>query len=59
MLDLDSAEQYCLDGHVAAWAAGKSILVDMSSEDEDEEWDRDAESWLPAILQLPRRTGCW
>ncbi|MGF6885652.1 hypothetical protein ABIA39_007431 [Nocardia sp. GAS34] len=50
VLDLDMVEQYCLDEHMAAWTSGEHLVVDMASEDDEAEWDRDPESWLPAIL---------
>jgi hypothetical protein len=49
-LDVDAVERYLLDEHVAAWSTGKHLVLDLTSEDEESDWDRDAESWLPAIL---------
>jgi len=50
LLSLEVAEQYCIDPHVAAWAAGDHLIVDLTSEDESGDWVEGAEDSLSAIV---------
>ncbi len=50
LLSLEVAEQYCIDPHVAAWASGDHIIVDLASENEGGDTDDDAEDSLSAII---------
>jgi hypothetical protein len=50
LLSLEVAEQYCIDPHVAAWAAGDRLIVDLTSEDESGDWVEGAEDSLSAIV---------
>jgi hypothetical protein len=50
LLSLEAAEQYCIDPHVAAWACGEHLILDLTSEDESGDWVEDAEDSLSAII---------
>ncbi|HEX7268082.1 MAG TPA: hypothetical protein VF256_11715 [Streptosporangiaceae bacterium] len=50
LLSLQAAEQYCIDPHVAAWAAGEHLILDMTSEDESGDWVEGAEDSLPVMV---------
>jgi hypothetical protein len=50
LLSLETAEQYCIDPHVAAWASGGHLILDMMSEDEGGDWVEGAEDSLSAIV---------
>ncbi len=50
LLSLEVAEQYCIDSHVAAWACGEHLILDLTSEDESGDWAEGAEDSLPAIV---------
>lgn len=50
VLDLDTVEEYCVGDQVAAWTAGRSLILDMSSEDEPDLYDDDQEALLPAMV---------
>lgn len=50
LLRLEVAEQYCIDPHVAAWASGEHLILDLTSEDESGDWIEGAEDALPAIV---------
>ena len=49
MLDVDVAEQYCLNEQVAAWISGEDLVLDLVSEDEADEFVDDAGGSLAAI----------
>ena len=50
LLSLEAAEQYCIDPHVAAWASGEHLILDLTSEDESGDWAEGAEDSLSAII---------
>jgi hypothetical protein len=50
LLSLEAAEQYCIDPHVAAWACGEHLILDLTSEDESGDWVEDAEDSLSATI---------
>jgi hypothetical protein len=50
LLSLEVARQYCIDPHVAAWACGEHLILDLTSEDESGDWVEGAEDSLPAIV---------
>ncbi len=50
LLDLRTAQQYCFEESVQAWSSGRYVLLDLSSEDEDGDWDEDAEDSLAALV---------
>jgi hypothetical protein len=50
LLSLQAAEQYCIDPHVAAWASGEHLVLDLVSEDESGDWVEGAQDSLSAIV---------
>ena len=50
LLSLEAAEQYCIDPHVAVWASGENLILDLTSEDESGDWTEGAEDSLSAIV---------
>ena len=50
LLSLEIAGQYCIDPHVAAWACGEHLILNMTSEDESGDWAEGAEDSLPAMV---------
>jgi hypothetical protein len=50
LLSLQVAGQYCIDPHVAAWACGEHLILDLTSEDESGDWIEGAEDSLRAIV---------
>ncbi|MGH3512393.1 MAG: hypothetical protein ACRDQV_12470 [Pseudonocardiaceae bacterium] len=50
LLDLDVAEQYCLNDRVAAWTADEFTVLELASEDDSGEWVEGAEGSLSAIV---------
>jgi hypothetical protein len=50
LLRLEVAERYCIDPHVAAWACGEHLILDLTSEDESGDWIEGAEDSLAAIV---------
>ena len=50
LLSLETAEQYCIDPHVAAWTSGEHLILDLISEDESGDWVEGAEDSLSAIV---------
>ncbi|SNQ51671.1 conserved hypothetical protein [Frankia canadensis] len=50
LLDLRTVEQYCVDPHVTAWTTRQHLLLDLTSENEAEDWVEGAEDSLSAIV---------
>jgi len=50
LLSPETAEQYCIDPHVAAWTSGEHLILDLTSEDESGDWVEGAEDSLSAIV---------
>lgn len=50
LLDLRTARQYCFEESVRAWSSGRHVLLDLSSENEEGDWDEDAEDSLAALI---------
>src|SRR3954463_7437533 len=50
LLDLDIAGQYCIGDQVTAWASGEHLILDLTSEEEEEFWEDDVERSLSAIV---------
>jgi hypothetical protein len=50
LLSLETAGQYCIDPHVAAWTSGEHLILDLISEDESGDWAEGAEDSLSAIV---------
>lgn len=51
-LELDVVSRYCATDTACAWAAGKSVIVSLTSEKEDEYWDESAEESLGSIVPV-------
>src|SRR6266536_530696 len=54
LLDLDTAAAYCAGESARAWATREHVILDLSSEDEEGDWEYDGEGWLASIV--PART---
>lgn len=52
VLAVDTVEEYCLDGHVAAWTSGGNLVLDLTSEDEEDAEGREPRGWLPLLLGI-------
>lgn len=52
LLSLETAEQYCIDPDVAAWASGEHVILAMTSEEDEPEWDENSEESLSAIIGI-------
>jgi hypothetical protein len=50
LVDLDVAEQYCVGDQVKAWTAGKYLILSLTSEAEEENWDYEPQGSLAAIV---------
>jgi hypothetical protein len=50
LADLDVAKQYCVGDHVTAWTAGEHLILSLTSEAEDEDWDYEPQGSLAAIV---------
>jgi hypothetical protein len=50
LLSLETAEQYCIDPHVAAWTSGEHLIFNLISEDDSGDWVEGAEDSLSAIV---------
>jgi hypothetical protein len=50
LLSPQTAEQYCIDPHMAAWTSGERLILDLTSEDESGDWVEGAEDSLSAIV---------
>ena len=50
LLDLDVAERYAVGEQFTTWTAGKHLILDFSSEDDESDFDVAAETWLPTLL---------
>ena len=48
LLSKKTAAQYCVDGQVSAWTSGKHVLLSLTSEVEEENWEE--EHSLAAII---------
>lgn len=51
-LALDVVSRYCATDTACAWAAGNSVIVSLTSEEEDEYWDESAEESLGSIVPV-------
>ncbi|MFC4119044.1 hypothetical protein [Nonomuraea zeae] len=50
LLPLKTAQQYCVSDQVTAWVSGEHLILDLSSEDEEGDWEEDAERSLAAMV---------
>jgi hypothetical protein len=50
VLDPGVAERYCAGDQVSAWTSGKNVILDLTSDAEEEYWEDDVERRLSAIV---------
>lgn len=50
LLSPETAEQFCIDPHVAAWTSGEHLILNLISEDDSGDWVEGAEYSLSAIV---------
>jgi hypothetical protein len=51
LLDLDTAQQYCITDSAEAWTSGDNVIIGLSRQDEDGGWDDEAgDGWLASIV---------
>ncbi|WP_342661329.1 hypothetical protein Rruber_05079 (plasmid) [Rhodococcus ruber] len=51
-LDTDVARDYCVGDCVSAWATDEFLILDLTSEDEDGDWDLDAVAPMSALVGI-------
>jgi hypothetical protein len=52
LIPLDTARPYLLDEQVEAWVSGGHLLLDLSDEDEDADWDEEDERLLHPLAAI-------
>ncbi len=52
VLDLEVASHYCASDSACAWPAGDDVIVEMTSEKEDDYWEEGAEDSLSSIIAV-------
>ncbi|MGV9747778.1 hypothetical protein ACWDTG_23155 [Rhodococcus zopfii] len=52
LLDLDVAEDFCVGDQVIARAAGKFLVIALTSEDEDGDWDPTSDTPMSALIGI-------
>ncbi|MEV4158622.1 hypothetical protein [Nonomuraea dietziae] len=52
VLDPKQAQRYCVGDQVSAWTSGAHIILDFTSEAEEEYWEDDVERSLSAIVGI-------
>jgi hypothetical protein len=52
VLDPKQAQRYCVGDQVSAWTSGAHLILDFTSEAEEEYWEDDVERSLPAIVGI-------
>lgn len=57
VLDPALAERYCAGDRVSAWTSGEHIILNFTSEAEEEYWEDDLETLPVGDRRHPRRTG--
>ncbi|GAA0405780.1 hypothetical protein Acor_41290 [Acrocarpospora corrugata] len=50
LLDLAAVEPYCVGDQVTAWTSGEHLILDLTSQEEEEYWEEDVERSLSAIV---------
>ena len=50
LLDLKTAQQYCVGEAASVWAEGDQVILDLVSEDEQGDWEDSGEGWLASII---------
>ncbi|NNH72793.1 hypothetical protein HLB23_23505 [Nocardia uniformis] len=49
-LGLDVVDQYCVGDYVTAWTVGEHLLIDMTSDEYDGDWEESAEDSLSVLI---------
>ncbi len=57
LLDLKTAQQYCVGEAASVWAEGDQVILDLVSEDEQGDWEDSGEGWLASIIPLRAELG--
>jgi hypothetical protein len=52
VLDLEMVGRYCATDTACAWAAGDSVIIALTSEKDDDDWDDSAEGSLGSIVPV-------
>jgi hypothetical protein len=52
VFELEVVTRYCVTDTACAWTAGGSVIVSLTSEQEDDDWDEDAEGSLGSIVPV-------
>ena len=52
LLDLETAERYCVSDQVTAWTAGQHVVLSLTNDDESGGWDYDPEVSLSSIVGI-------
>jgi hypothetical protein len=51
LLDLDTAQQYCITDSADAWTSGGNVTIVLGRQDEDGDWDDEGGAgWLASII---------
>lgn len=57
LLDLKTAQRYCIAGVAAAWADDDHVILDLVSEDDGGDWEDDGEGSLASIIPARMELG--
>lgn len=57
LLDLNTAQRYCVADVAAAWRDGDHVILDLVSEDDSGDWEDDGEGWLASIIPARMELG--
>ncbi|WP_051153425.1 hypothetical protein [Nocardia niigatensis] len=49
-LDQEIVDRYCVGDYLTAWTAGEHLLIDMTSDDYDGDWEESAEDSLSVLI---------
>lgn len=52
LLDLETAERYCVGEPASVWARADHLVLDLGSEADEESWEEDAERSLASIVGI-------
>ena len=52
LLDIETAERYCPTDTAGAWVAGDHVIISLTSEEEEAEFDEGGEGWLGSIIPI-------
>ncbi|MGH8906742.1 MAG: hypothetical protein ACRD0K_09545 [Egibacteraceae bacterium] len=57
LLDLETAERYCVGDAATAWVGNDHLILDLCSEDESGDWEDGGEGWLASIIPARAELG--